>query len=94
MAILAVRIDERIESVKVTDAELIVRLREGRRLAAPLAWFPRRRHACTTCELGGRGRRAGDSLAGNRRRHRRGRAAEPSGLTPCSPAKLGANREA
>lgn len=41
MAISAVRIDERVESVEVTDAELIVRLRDGRRLAAPLEWFPR-----------------------------------------------------
>jgi len=41
MAISAVRIDERIADVEVTDAELIVRLRDGRRLAAPLGWFPR-----------------------------------------------------
>ncbi|MBU1540188.1 MAG: DUF2442 domain-containing protein [Alphaproteobacteria bacterium] len=41
MAISAVRIDERIADVEVNDAELIVRLRDGRRLAAPLDWFPR-----------------------------------------------------
>ena len=41
MAISAVKIDERVEDVEVTDAELIVRLRDGRRLAAPLDWFPR-----------------------------------------------------
>lgn len=41
MAISAVRIDERVADVEVTDAELIVRLRDGRRLAAPLGWFPR-----------------------------------------------------
>ncbi len=41
MAISAVRIDERVDGVEVTDAELIVRLRDGRRLAAPLYWFPR-----------------------------------------------------
>jgi hypothetical protein len=41
MAISAVRIDERVAGVEVTDAELIVRLRDGRRLAAPLSWFPR-----------------------------------------------------
>jgi len=41
MAISAVRIDERVAGVEVTDAELIVRLRDGRRLAAPLDWFPR-----------------------------------------------------
>ena len=37
MAISAVRIDERVAGVEVTDAELIVRLRDGRRLAAPPA---------------------------------------------------------
>jgi hypothetical protein len=41
MAISAVRIDERVEDVEVTDVELIVRLKDGRRLAAPLDWFPR-----------------------------------------------------
>lgn len=41
MAFSAVRIDERVADVEVTDAELIVRLRDGRRLAAPLDWFPR-----------------------------------------------------
>lgn len=41
MPISAVRIDERVAGVEVTDGELIVRLRDGRRLAAPLDWFPR-----------------------------------------------------
>lgn len=41
MAISAVRIDERVAGVEVSDAELIVRLHDGRRLAAPLDWFPR-----------------------------------------------------
>jgi hypothetical protein len=41
LTISAVRIDERVEDVEVTDAELIVRLKDGRRLAAPLDWFPR-----------------------------------------------------
>lgn len=41
MAISAIRIDERVAGVDVTEAELIVRLRDGRRLAAPLDWFPR-----------------------------------------------------
>ncbi len=45
MAISAVRIDERVVGVEVTDDELIVRLRDGRRLAAPLDWFPRLRAA-------------------------------------------------
>ena len=31
----------RSESVEVTDAELIVRLVDGRRLSVPLVWFPR-----------------------------------------------------
>ena len=31
----------RAESVEVTDAELIVRLVDGRRLSVPLVWFPR-----------------------------------------------------
>lgn len=31
----------RAESVEVTDAELIVHLLDGRRLSAPLVWFPR-----------------------------------------------------
>jgi hypothetical protein len=41
MAISAVKIDERVAGVEVSEAELIVRLRDGRRLAAPLEWFPR-----------------------------------------------------
>jgi hypothetical protein len=41
MAISAVKIDERVVGVEVTDDELLVRLRDGRRLAAPLDWFPR-----------------------------------------------------
>ncbi|MBO9500250.1 DUF2442 domain-containing protein [Brevundimonas sp. A19_0] len=41
MAISAIKIDERVADVEVTDAELIVRLHDGRRLAAPLDWFPR-----------------------------------------------------
>ena len=41
MAISAVKIDERVVGVEVTDDELIVRLRDGRRLAAPLDWLPR-----------------------------------------------------
>ena len=35
----------RPQSVKVTDAELIVHLVDGRRLSVPLAWFPRLLHA-------------------------------------------------
>ena len=48
MAISAVRIDERVEEVEVTGAELIVRLRDGRRVAVPLDWFPRLKAASPT----------------------------------------------
>jgi hypothetical protein len=39
--ISAVEIDPRVADVKVTDAQLEVRLRDGRTIAAPLSWFPR-----------------------------------------------------
>ncbi len=34
-------VDPRIKEVTVTEDELIVVLADGRRLATPLAWFPR-----------------------------------------------------
>ena len=34
-------VDPRIKEVTVTDDELVVVLADGRRLATPLAWFPR-----------------------------------------------------
>lgn len=34
-------VDPRAKEVAVTDDELIVLLEDGRRLATPLAWFPR-----------------------------------------------------
>jgi len=34
-------VDPRIKEVAVTDDELVVVLADGRRLATPLAWFPR-----------------------------------------------------
>ena len=34
-------VDPRIKEVTVTDDELVVLLADGRRLATPLAWFPR-----------------------------------------------------
>lgn len=34
-------VDPRATEVTVTDDELIVGLADGRRIAAPLAWFPR-----------------------------------------------------
>jgi hypothetical protein len=33
--------DPRVKEVSITDDELIVALTDGRRVAAPLAWFPR-----------------------------------------------------
>ena len=34
-------VDPRIKEVSVTEDELVVVLADGRRLATPLAWFPR-----------------------------------------------------
>jgi len=34
-------VDPRIKEVTLTDDELVVVLADGRRLATPLAWFPR-----------------------------------------------------
>lgn len=33
--------DPRVADVRVTDAALIVQLRDGREIGAPLGWFPR-----------------------------------------------------
>ncbi len=41
MSSSTVETSPRAESVEVTDAELIVRLVDGRRLSVPLVWFPR-----------------------------------------------------
>ncbi len=41
MAISAVEIDERVADVRVTTDALEVILRDGRKISAPLAWFPR-----------------------------------------------------
>lgn len=38
---ISVELDDRVADVRVTDASLEVRLRDGRRISAPLAWFPR-----------------------------------------------------
>lgn len=45
MSILRVDTDARAEDVTVTDEELIVNLKDGRTISAPLAWFPRLLHA-------------------------------------------------
>ena len=41
MSTLAVEIDDRVADVSVSDDALEVRLRDGRRVSAPLSWFPR-----------------------------------------------------
>jgi hypothetical protein len=41
MAFSMPSVDPRIKEVTLTDDELVVVLADGRRLATPLAWFPR-----------------------------------------------------
>jgi hypothetical protein len=41
MAISAVRIDERVAGVQVTDSHVEVTLSDGRHVSAPLGWFPK-----------------------------------------------------
>lgn len=38
---ISAELDDRVVDVRVTDDVLEVRLRDGRRISAPLAWFPR-----------------------------------------------------
>jgi hypothetical protein len=45
MGILALRADERVSEVKVSAETLTVRLKDGRTIAVPLAWYPRLLHA-------------------------------------------------
>ena len=45
MGILALAADERIADVEITEDELSVRLRDGRKISVPLAWYPRLLHA-------------------------------------------------
>jgi hypothetical protein len=45
MSILAVETEPAASDVTVTEDELIVSLVDGRRLSAPLAWYPRLLHA-------------------------------------------------
>jgi Protein of unknown function (DUF2442) len=40
VSISAVEIDPRVAAVEVDDERLEVTLRDGRRISAPLAWFP------------------------------------------------------
>jgi hypothetical protein len=39
--ISATKIDARVADVTITDQHLEVRLRDGRAIRAPIAWFPR-----------------------------------------------------
>jgi hypothetical protein len=41
MAISATVADPRVQDVQVTDEALVVVLRDGRKVSAPLSWFPR-----------------------------------------------------
>ena len=41
MSISAVEIDPRVAAVEVSSERLEVTLRDGRRVSAPLSWFPR-----------------------------------------------------
>ncbi|MEI9888707.1 MAG: DUF2442 domain-containing protein [Rhizomicrobium sp.] len=41
MAISASVTDPRVQDVQVTDDALLVVLRDGRKVSAPLAWFPK-----------------------------------------------------
>jgi hypothetical protein len=38
---ISAELDDRVADVRVTDEALEVRLRDGRRISAPLFWFPR-----------------------------------------------------
>lgn len=41
MGILALAADERVADVEISDDELSVQLRDGRRIIVPLVWYPR-----------------------------------------------------
>jgi len=41
MGILAIAADERVADVVVNDETLSVRLKDGRTISVPLAWYPR-----------------------------------------------------
>ncbi len=45
MGILALAADERVTTVSFTDDSLVVALKDGRVISAPLAWYPRLLHA-------------------------------------------------
>lgn len=41
MGILALRADERVDTVSFTEDSLVVSLKDGRTISVPLAWYPR-----------------------------------------------------
>lgn len=41
MGILALRADERVKDVRVSEDDLHVMLMDGRTISVPMAWFPR-----------------------------------------------------
>ncbi|HVP83588.1 MAG TPA: DUF2442 domain-containing protein [Rhizomicrobium sp.] len=41
MSISAAKRDTRVADVEVNDTTLLVSLRDGRKISAPLSWFPR-----------------------------------------------------
>jgi Protein of unknown function (DUF2442) len=41
MSTLAVVTDERVANVTFTDADISVKLKDGRTISAPLSWYPR-----------------------------------------------------
>ena len=45
MGVLALAADERVADVDTSEDELIVRLRDGRKISVPLVWYPRLLHA-------------------------------------------------
>lgn len=45
MGVLALAADERVADVEISEDELSVRLRDGRKISVPLVWYPRLLHA-------------------------------------------------
>lgn len=45
MGILALAADERVADININEDELSVRLKDGRKISVPLAWYPRLLHA-------------------------------------------------
>jgi len=41
MSTLAIKTDERVKTVRITEDSLVVDLMDGRTISVPLAWYPR-----------------------------------------------------